>query len=142
MWQLISDSDVRITPAERTMLNAIQDSEGICATILGNVVGEFRDTIAAAGTPIGTEGTIPDLVRAHVINRTRWLWLCEFPQLKAFQTPERKALNDAAETALQKISTRDLKVPPGDGSAADQTPSPSFGTKCPPLQFTRRNQDG
>jgi len=63
-------------------------------------------------------------------------------QMKAFQTPERKALNDAAETALQKISTRDLKVPPGDGSSPDQTASPSFGQKCPPLDFTRRNQDG
>jgi len=62
--------------------------------------------------------------------------------MKAFQTPERKALNDAAETALQKISTRDLKVPPGDGSSPDQTASPSFGQKCPPLDFTRRNQDG
>jgi len=46
------------------MLAAIAGSQTICAEILTTVVGEFRDTIAAAGTALGDEGTIPDLVRA------------------------------------------------------------------------------
>lgn len=140
---------MRMMPAERTMLNNIAGSPGVCAEILGNVIGEFRDMIAAAGTPVGVEGTVPDLVRAHVINRVRWLWLCEYPQMKAFQTDGRKSLNDAAEKAMEKIATRDLKVPPGDGSAADQTSSPSFGSRPtkqfpnpPDRNFTRDNQDG
>jgi hypothetical protein len=149
IWHSVADSDVRITAPERAMLNNIAGSAGICADILGNVVGEFRDQIAVAGTALGDEGTVPDMVRAHVINRTRWLWLCEFPQLKAFQTDGRKVLNDSAETALKQIASRELKVPPGDGSPADQTSSPSFGTRrgpqCsnpPARQFNRRNQDG
>lgn len=131
------------------MLNSISGSPNVRADILNNVIGEFRDTIAAAGTPLGPPGTVPDLVRSHVANRARWLWLCEFPQMKAFQSKDRKDLNDAAVTALEKISTRALKVPPGDGSPADQTPSPSFGTRPtrtfpnpPDRNFSRGNQDG
>jgi hypothetical protein len=148
-WNQVTDDAVRMQPAEIAMLNSIAGSTATRADILGNVIGEFRDTIAAAGTALGPEGTVPDLVRMHVINRTRWLWLCEYPQMKAFQTDGRKALNDAAEKALKDISTRDLKVPPGDGSPADQTASPSFGTRprtqCPnppARNFTSESQDG
>lgn len=148
-WRTIAITDVRLTPAEKTAFESIQGSSTIGADVLTNVVGEFRDTIESAGTALGASGYVPDLVRNHVINRTRWLWLCEFPQLKALQTDARKVLNDAAEKMLADISRRDVKVPPGDGSSADQSPSPRFGTRggsraTDPNErnFTAESQDG
>lgn len=130
-------------------MQSIQQSEEIGASILTNVVGEFRDAIESAGTALGDSGTIPDLVRNHAINRTRWLWLCEFPAMKAFQTAERSKLNDAAEKLLTDILSRDVRPPAGDGSDADQSPSPSFGerggtraTDPNERNFTPESQDG
>jgi hypothetical protein len=148
-WRTISIDDVRLTPAEKAALQNIQDSTTVGAEVLTNVIGEFRDTIEAGGTTVGDAGTVPDLVRLHVINRTRWLWLTEFPTLKALQTAERSKLNDAAEKMLADLSARDVMVPPGDGSDADQSPGPAFGTRggtrtTDPAEreFTRPNQDG
>ena len=128
-------------------MEAIQGSNSIGAAIVTNVIGEFRDTIEAAGTALSSDATkLPALVRNHAINRTRWLWLCEFPQLKALQTEAREKLNTAAEKMLADISSRDVKVPPGDGSAADQSPSPAFGTRgtngLPHRNFTPDTQEG
>ena len=152
MWRPINISEVRLTPAELAMIQTIQDSTTIGAEKLNSVVGEFLETIAAAGTALGPAGEIPDLVRMHVINRTRWLWLCEFPLMKAFQTDARSKLNDAAEKMLADISSRAVKIPNGDGSSAasaDQSPSPSFGTRGGPRdadpsghQFTSGSQNG
>lgn len=148
-WSAIEINHVRLSPAETAVLHAIQGNDTVCTELLANVVGEFRDAIAAAGTALGPSGTIPDLVRTHVINRTRWQWLCEFPQLKTFQTEAREKLNTAAEAALEKILARELRVPPGDGSSADQSPSPAFGsrggsraTDPAARDFNRTNQDG
>lgn len=123
------------------MMQNIQGSTDTGAEILTNVVGEFRDTIAAAGTPLSS-GTdeLPDLVRLHAINRCRWLWLCEFPALKSLQTEARKTLNDAAEKMLAQISSRDVKAPAGDGSEANQVAGPSFGERT--RNFTQESQDG
>jgi hypothetical protein len=149
-WRSITISDVRLTPAEIAAMSNIQGAEITGEALLTNVIGEFRDTIAAAGTPLAVDVTVvPDLVRNHVINRARWLWLCEFPVLKAFQTADRSKLNDAAEKMLADISKRDVRVPPGDGSSADQSPSPSFGTRGggdtndpPARDFTKPTQEG
>ena len=149
-WRTIDIAEVRLTPAEKAAFANIQNSESVGAEVLTNVVGEFRDTIAAAGTAISeSTGTIPDQVRLHVINRTRWLWLCEFPALKNFQTDARKDLNTAAEKMLADISAGKVKVPPGDGSAVDQSPSPAFGTRGgsaandpPEREFTKDKQEG
>ncbi len=92
------------------MMKAIQGSDTIGAEVLTSVVNEFRDAINGTGTPLGDAGTIPDLVRVHVINRTRWLWLCEFPSLKIFQTEARSKLNDAAQQMLTDITTRKQPV--------------------------------
>ena len=46
----------------------------------------------------------------QVIARTRWLWLCEFPELKKFQTKERSELNDAA---VKYRELRAMRAPAG-----------------------------
>jgi len=148
-WRILAITDVRLTPAELAAMSNIQGAEVTGADVLTNVIGEFRDTIEAAGTALGEAATVPDSVRMHVINRTRWLWLCEFPVLKAFQTADRSKLNDAAEKMLAALASRDVRVPPGDGSAGDQSPAPSFGTRGgtretdpPEREFTKEKQDG
>src|SRR5258705_439396 len=116
-WQQVSSDDVRLTPAEKATLDGIAGSSSVVAEKLGDVIGEFRDSISATGVIVSTEtGTVPDLVRIHVINRTCWLWLCEFPQLKSMQTKERAELNTAAEKMLANISSGAVKVPSGDGT--------------------------
>jgi hypothetical protein len=68
------------------------------------------------------------------------LWLCEFPQLKNLQTDGRSKLNEAAEQMLADLASRSVKVPPGDGSAADQTSAPSITRPC--RDFTQAKQEG
>lgn len=146
-WRPISIDDVRLTPAEKSALANIQGAEVTGAELLASVVSEFRAAIQSRGGALGDAGTIDDLVRVHALNRARWLWLCEFPQLKLFQTEARSKLNDAAEKMLAAILAGDVTVPAGDG--AGPTPGPSFGTRGgraandPPLrEFTRETQDG
>lgn len=114
-WRSIATTDIRLTPAERNALQAIQDSDAVCQDILDNVVAEFRAAIESKGGTLGDTGTIDDLVRVHVINRTRWLWLVEFPTMKAFQTKERGDLNAAAEKMLADILSGDANVTPPEG---------------------------
>lgn len=111
-WRALAITDIRLTPQEKATMENIQGSTDIKSTILTNVIREFVGAIRAGGYEVVDDDTIPDLVRNHVINRTRWLWLVEFPQLKIFQTPEREKLNQAAEDALAKISNRELNVEP------------------------------
>jgi hypothetical protein len=117
-WLNITIDNVRLSPQEKEALQRIQRSSDIGAEILTSVVNEFVSACRSGNYPVGEPGTIPDLVRLHVINRTRWLWLCEFPSLKALQTKEREALNKSAEEALDKISTRQLNVEPPDGAVS------------------------
>lgn len=139
-WRTISSSEVRLTPIEQAQLGAIQGSMTACDEILATVVGEFRDTIAAVGTTLGEDGTIPDMVRGAVIDRTRWLWLREFPQLKALQTDVRRDGNKAAEELLQAIATRERRVPPPDGYEQDTTVLPSIAERT--RTFTRDTEEG
>lgn len=148
-WRAITIAEVRLTPAESAMMQNIQGSTEVGAALLLKVVREFFSAIEAAGTAVGDADTVADQVNLHVVNRARWLWLCEFPQLKALQTADRKALNDAAEKMLADISAGKVKIAPGDGSSADQSPSPSFGTRGGPRasdprerDFTREKQEG
>lgn len=124
-WNTLTIDDVRFTPAERARLDAIAGSVTIGESVLANVVGEFRDAAEAVGTPLGDDGTVPDMVRMHVINRTRWLWLCEFPELKVMQTEMRKNQSLAAEKMLDRILAREIRLPAGDGSTPDATVLPS-----------------
>lgn len=139
-WRILTAEEIRLTPAEKATLQNIQGATNVCADLLTNVIGEFRDTIAAVGTALGAEGTVPDMLRPHVIHRTRWLWLTEFPQLKAMATPERSKLNDEASTMLNRIAAREIKVPPGDGSVIDQTVLPSVATRTRNMEL--EDQEG
>lgn len=144
-WRAISISNVRLTPTELAVMNNIQGATDVGGEILMTVVGEFIGALQSSQNPYATDGTIPDILRQHVINRTRWLWLCEFPTLKNSQTPDRKAQNDAAEKfLLNLIETGKPKVepPPNPDPGAPQLEVlPAFGKKRH-RDFTKRSQNG
>lgn len=141
-WRTISISNVRVTPQEQSALDTIAGAASAGAEVLENVVAEFRGAISSAGGPLGPANTVPDVVRLHVINRTRWLWLCEFPQLKAMQTEARKTLNDAAEKMLGALSEGKQKVEPPDTeiTTTSPIPGPSIDPKC--RRFDRCDEEG
>lgn len=122
-WRTITIAQVRLSPQEKAGLEAVQGSTAIGAEVLDNVVREFVSAIRSGGYEATDDGSIPDLVRMHVINRTRWLWLTEFPSLRALQTAERKALNDSAEKALLALTNREMNVEPVTAGT-----NPSSGT--------------
>jgi hypothetical protein len=79
-----------------------------------------------------------------VINRTRWLWLCEFPQTQKFQTPERAKLNDEAVKFRDQVASGNPKiVPPANPVATDVSlvTMPSTGEKKS-RRFTWRKEEG
>jgi len=110
MWRPITIDDVRLPDAEKAMLRNIQGGQDFGATALLNVVREFDAAGKAGGYETPGDDTVADLCRMHVINRTRWLWLCEFPSLKAFQTEGRKKLNDDALTFLNNVADRKQNI--------------------------------
>lgn len=111
-WRSIVIADVRLTPAELAAMSNIQGVEATGAALLLTVVREFVGAIRAGGNAFTDDDTIPDICRVHVVNRTRWLWLCEFPILKAFQTAERSKLNDAAVEFLNSVAAGKPKTEP------------------------------
>ena len=117
-WRSITIADVRLSPQEKSGMQAIQGSTEIGAQILANVAAEFRAAIESVGGSLGNAGEVSDLVRLHVTNRTRWLWLCEFPALKSLQTEAREKLNTAAEKMLADITSRKVAVAGPDGNSA------------------------
>lgn len=125
-WRALSIEQVRLSPEEKRAMQTIQRSEDIGAEILASVVREFVGTMQASGYPVATDDTIPDAVRIHVINRTRWLWLCEFPSLAQWQTEAREKLNTEAQEILRLISQRAFNVEaPTDAS----TPSANWNSE-------------
>ena len=144
-WNVITTAHIRMQPAEQAVLNNISGSTTVLAEILGTVIGEFVEAIQQGGNQFAQDGTIPDVVRPHVIARTRWLWLCEFPEMKRFQTKERSDLNEAAINFRDLIAGGKPKiVPPANPAAAGFNPivtMPSTGR--PKLrQFRKREEDG
>jgi hypothetical protein len=111
-WNSITTANIRLQPAEIAVLNNISGSTAICAEILQTVVGEFVEAIQQGGNQFTEDGTIPDVCRPHVINRTRWLWLTEFPQMKVAQTPERAKLNDEAVKFRDQLAAGNTKIAP------------------------------
>ncbi len=129
-WNTITTANIRMQPAEQSALNNINGASTALAEILNTVVGEFIEAIQQGGNQFATDGTIPDVVRPHVIARTRWLWLCEFPQLKAMQTKDREKLNEDAVKFRDEIAGGKPKIaPPLNPSATGSVPivtMPSF----------------
>lgn len=143
-WRAITIDNVRLTPVEKAKLQSIEAPNDVGAEILQTVVGEFIGAIQAGGNQVVTDGTIPDVVRPHVINRTRWLWLLEIPTVsEAIQSKERKAANDAAEKFRDQIATGHPKIepPPAPSQAAPLTTMPSVGD-AQAQDFTQADEDG
>jgi hypothetical protein len=122
-WNPITTANIRMQPVEQAVLNNISGSSTVLAEILGTVVGEFVEAIQQGGNQFAQDGTVPDVVRPHVIARTRWLWLCEFPEMKKFQTKERSDLNEAAVKFRDQIATGAPKIaPPNNPAPAGAVP--------------------
>ena len=117
-WRAISITDVRLSPAEVAAMQNLQGSTSVGAAVLLTVVRELVGAAQAGGYAVATDGTVPDCARLHVINRTRWLWLTEFPQLKSMQTEDRAKLNTAAEEFFQRVSNGEQNIESPNGTAA------------------------
>jgi hypothetical protein len=144
-WNPITTANIRMQPAEQATLNNISGSNTVLAEILSTVVGEFVEAIQQGGNQFAQDGTVPDVCRPHVIARTRWLWLCEFPEMKKFQTKERSDLNEAAVKFRDEVAGGKPKIaPPANPSPSGFNPivtMPSTGR--PKLrEFRKREEDG
>jgi len=143
-WNPITTANIRMQPAEQAVLNNISGSTTVCAEILSTVVGEFIEAIQQGGNQFAQDGTVPDVVRPHVIARTRWLWLCEFPEMKRFQTKERSELNDAAVKFRDMIASGHPKIAPPNNpvnTGSNLLTMPSIGP-VKLREFRKREEDG
>jgi hypothetical protein len=143
-WSAITIDNVRLTPNEKAKLLSIENGATTGADILSSVVAEFIAAIQAGGNQVANDGTIPDLIRPHVINRTRWLWLLELPSaVESIHSKQREAANTAAEKFLEQLATGHPKVeaPPVSAGTTPLVTMPSVGN--PKLKhFRKRNEDG
>lgn len=119
----------------------IQNSTDVGAEVLLTVVREFVAALKSARNDVADDDTIPDLIRTHVINRTRWLWLCEFPQLRSMQTKEREKLNDSAQEFLTKIIEEQLQVEPPEAAESDTPTTGNWGSETKFNMRTSRTLD-
>jgi hypothetical protein len=117
-WENITIDQVGLTPQEKAAFAAIQGATERGAELLALVVNELHECCQAGNYAVGDPGTVPAIARLHVLNRTRWLWLVDFPQLRSLQTKERSALNDAAEKFFTAVSQRDQNIPGPDGATS------------------------
>jgi hypothetical protein len=143
-WNTITTAQIRLQPTEQAVMDNISGSTALCAEILSTVVGEFIEAIQQGGNQFIQNGTVPDVVRPQVIARTRWLWLCEFPEMKKFQTKERSELNDAAVKFRDQIAVGHPKIaPPNNPVSTGATLVTMPRTGRPKLrEFKDHNEDG
>jgi hypothetical protein len=143
-WRTISIDNVRFTPAETALMENIQGATVFGPEILQTVVGEFVEAIQQGGNQFANDGSVPDAVRPHVINRTRWMWLNEFPALKSMQTPAREKLNTEAEKFRDAIAAGHPKIAPPlnpVNAAANLVTMPSVG-RAKLRRFRLEREDG
>lgn len=107
-WRSITTDQLlnEFNQVESDRLSNIQGVGSALPQILADTVAEYVGAMNAAAYAVNNDGTVPDQLRRHVMARARWGWLVAFPQLKAFQTKERKDAADAAEKILEKIAAR------------------------------------
>lgn len=142
-WSTIAAAEVlqEFTPQEKAALESIQGASTQLAAILARSVKKFRGAIRAGGQSVSTTAdTIPDDIRDDVIAHARWKWLISFPQLKTFQTAERKAAHDEALKVISGLRDASIRVENPTDATADPTPAPTMTART--LEHTRANQDG
>ena len=75
-WNAIQASDIQVEllPQEVAMINTIQGSSGILATVLNTWVNKIRAMIEVGGNNLDVAGTVPDQLRPEIIAVVRWRW--------------------------------------------------------------------
>lgn len=106
-WRKITTADCKFTPGELQRLNNIQGGSAGLGRRLTDVVGEFIGAMNAAQYPTVADGSVPDQLRGHILARTTWLFLNDFPELKVMATDGRKAEAEKAEKMLEAIAKRE-----------------------------------
>ena len=111
MWNTLATTDItaEILPDEVTLLNTIQGSSSILATILSTVTAEILAGILVGGNQIGQPGTVPDQIRSDAIALVRWKWFCSLPKTD-LQSDFRRAQYDEAVKRMEKIRDGKEKV--------------------------------
>ena len=106
-WREITTDDCKFTPAELATLQNIQGTADGLQKRLDDVVAEFIGAMKAAKFDTVSDGNVPDQLRNHILARTQWLFLADFPALKAMLSEPRKLAADAAEKMLLSIAKRE-----------------------------------
>lgn len=108
-WNPLTSADVlaEMTPIEAQTLNNIAAAQPILDKVCLNVVNAARGSIQGGGNQLDQAGTVPDQLRDQLMDLILWRWLIKFPQMKAFQTPERKAAAEECRRTLKDISKKD-----------------------------------
>lgn len=96
-----------MTAAEQAMLQAASGVTSKLPERLTDAVSQFIGAMYAAGYPVLKDGSVPDQIRNHVMALAVWEWLKDFPQLKMFQTDQRKNAAADAEKIYEKICQRE-----------------------------------
>ena len=95
-----------MTASEQSLLKAAAGGTTKLAERLQDAVNQFVGAMTAAGYPVLKDGSVPDQIRNHVMAMAVWEWLKDFPQLKMFQTDQRKNAAADAEKIYEKICQR------------------------------------
>jgi hypothetical protein len=103
-WNTLAAADIEteILPDEVALLNTIQGSSGILASVLANALAEIQAQILVGGNQVGQSGTIPDQIRSDCIAFVRWRWFTSLPKTDLC-SDFRKAQYEQALTRFEKI---------------------------------------
>jgi hypothetical protein len=107
-WRQLTAANIqgRMTTSEQSLLKAAAGGPNKLQERLTDAVNQFVGAMAAAGYPVLKDGSVPDQIRNHVMAMAVWEWLKDFPQLKMFQTDQRKTAAADAEKVYEKICQR------------------------------------
>lgn len=108
-WRAILTENIqgRLTASERAMLAAASGVEERLQERLTDSIRKFIGGMSAAGYEVNLDDSVPDQLRNHIMSDAVWEWLKDFPQLKAFQTEQRKQAAADSEKAYERIITRE-----------------------------------
>lgn len=86
---------------------------------LGDVVAEFRGAIAARGTALDAEGSVPRAFQSAVINLALWRFISVgVAKNEGLQTKPREAAAKSAESLLESIRNGQTAIEPPEGWSA------------------------